>query len=89
MNHDELLNILWWRFKNADDAFGDAMTDWGKCPETFAEASESYALKALRAVVELHKPTTYGTCSVCLDSPLADSSDYPCETIQAIEEELK
>lgn len=46
-------------------------------------------LDMLRAAVELHKPTTHGTCSVCLDSPLADSSDYPCETIQAIEKELK
>ena len=45
-------------------------------------------LKALRAVVELHKPTKNrsieGWCDVC-----TDYYQYPCPTIQAIEEELK
>ena len=47
-------------------------------------------LKALRAVVELHKPQDitlpngeWGTnCIIC------DGWQYPCETIQAIEKEL-
>jgi len=47
-------------------------------------------LKALRAVVELHKPQEitlpngeWGTnCILC------DGFDYPCPTIQAIEKEL-
>jgi hypothetical protein len=46
---------------------------------------ESY-LKALRAVVELHKPRTdpASTCSGCALDVL-----YPCPTIQAIEKELE
>ena len=53
---------------------------------------------ALKAVVELHKPVEvphndYATglgCSApsCLDK-YAEPSPYPCETIQAIEKELK
>ena len=43
---------------------------------------------ALRAVVELHKPyepTKIGTvCKAC-----GITEDYPCHTIQAIEEQLK
>ena len=44
--------------------------------------------KALRAVVELHKPveTNYidiETCTGC------EEAEYPCPTIQAIEKELK
>ena len=43
--------------------------------------------KALRAVVELHKPTKNrsieGWCDVC-----TDYYQYPCPTIQAIEKEL-
>ena len=42
---------------------------------------------ALRAVVELHKPTKNrsieGWCDVC-----TDYYQYPCPTIQAIEKEL-
>lgn len=38
--------------------------------------------KALRAVVELHKPNEfYDCCNAC-------DSDLPCATIQAIEKEL-
>ena len=58
---------------------------------------------ALRAVVELHKPEYWenihdsswngNDCSVCftdgnLDTP-SSMVTYPCETIQAIEKELK
>ena len=45
-------------------------------------------LKALRAVIELHKPTKNrsieGWCDVC-----TDYYQYPCPTIQAIEGVLK
>ena len=45
-------------------------------------------LKALRAVIELHKPTKNrsieGWCDVC-----TDYYQYPCPTIQAIEGALK
>ena len=44
---------------------------------------------ALRAVVELHKPTEgwegYTYCEGCQEIALGD---YPCPTIQAIEKEL-
>ena len=53
---------------------------------------------ALRAVVELHKPTNFGMiqngepwCNVChIEVTDYDCShqDYPCPTIQAIEKEL-
>lgn len=39
--------------------------------------------KALRAVVELHKPSD-GQCYECH----YEGRDYPCHTIQAIEKEL-
>lgn len=44
--------------------------------------------QALRAVVELHKPTTDEMCGKCLGLA-ADWVTYPCSTIQAIEKELK
>ena len=43
-------------------------------------------VKALRAVVELHKPWT-GGCSHCINIKGGYMS-YPCPTIQAIEKEL-
>ena len=44
-------------------------------------------LKALRAVVELHKPRDYKAGNWCIGCN-ADY-EYPCPTIQAIEKELK
>lgn len=42
-------------------------------------------LKALRAVVELHKPIEGSIyCELCISSDFS----YPCPTIQAIEKEL-
>ena len=41
------------------------------------------AIKALRSVVELHKPRENVWCSGCLDAEY-----YPCRTIKAIEREL-
>ena len=63
---------------------------------------DSTGMKALRAVVELHKPKYWeniydsswngNDCSVCVtDGNLEDPSSripYPCPTIQAIEKEL-
>jgi hypothetical protein len=47
---------------------------------------------ALRAVLELHKPEqinpTYLVCTNCYDEE-SGPSDYPCDTIQAIEKELQ
>ena len=43
--------------------------------------------RALRAVVELHKPWNFG-CSHCINIEGGYMS-YPCPTIQAIEKELK
>lgn len=40
------------------------------------------AVKALRAVVELHKQRYDNSCNHCV-------TWYPCSTIQAIEKELK
>lgn len=42
---------------------------------------------ALRAVVELHRPTNDGMCGKCLGLA-SDWVTYPCSTIQAIEKEL-
>ena len=46
---------------------------------------------ALRAVVELHKPTPFTTpyCSGCYEVDDLYQVPYPCPTIQAIEKELK
>ena len=52
-------------------------------------------LKALRAVVELHKPFQFesnpdeykAVCQHCQMGIVGD--EYPCETIRAIEKELK
>lgn len=47
-------------------------------------------LKALRAVVELHKPDEYYPefCGVCWWEE-HERETYPCQTIQAIEKELQ
>ena len=54
------------------------------------------SMRALRAVVELHKPTEpdiyleedekYLICNVCME--FDEEVKYPCPTIQAIEKEL-
>jgi hypothetical protein len=45
--------------------------------------------KALRAVVELHKPNDFGNCRACGLPPTSTLLVYPCKTIQAIEKELQ
>jgi len=56
-----------------------------------------YMYRALRAVVELHKPDGNSNCAYCnkrfackkCGSRLESYISYPCPTIQAIEKELK
>jgi hypothetical protein len=56
---------------------------------------EKQVWKALRAVVELHKPDILQRlCSFCSESYIQEyccsrAVTYPCPTIQAIEKELK
>ena len=44
---------------------------------------------ALLAVVELHKPFEDNTCRACFNTAYREFDPYPCQTIQAIEKELK
>ena len=79
-NFDELLARIIGAPKRLTDLF----------PET-VEAHLMPNTKALRAVVELHKPhkacsegcLTVGWCNECMEPP------YPCPTIQAITDNLK
>ena len=75
MTHDELLEEL-----------NEIINDF----DTKFDNSNPY-YKALRAVVELHKPQVSSfddtECAACSSDEL--SVIYPCPTIQAIEKELK
>ena len=74
MTHDELI------------AYIDDSTNGLKHEHLFEKLLAN--TKALRAVVELHKPTAYGDCSHCFGLHSMGET-YPCPTIQAIEKELK
>ena len=72
MTHDELLAEL------------DSQIESSKAVGCDCKSCDN--AKALRAVVELHKPTVFINpneirCDGCCD-------EYPCKTIQAIEKEL-
>jgi len=56
----------------------------------FAEGFGPDVVRALRAVVELHKPNEFGDCSICVIRTVIDLgvASYPCPTIQAIKKEL-
>ena len=70
------------------DKFGDLlMLVTGGTNHTMAEEHLLYR-KALRAVVELHKPTPEAVFVSEIECKPCDSA-YPCPTIQAIEKELK
>ena len=74
MTHDELLaRIGYMKFEVGDSGINE----------------ETTAIQALRAVVELHKPTPLDergdVCLTCCPDLL---TLYPCPTIQAIEKEL-
>lgn len=59
--------------------------------------TEGMERKAIRAVVELHKPIQYpistglvDDCGICRQEPYYSANEpYPCSTIQAIEKELE
>ena len=80
MTHDELMA------KIKEELATDYVDPCGNGP--FA------GLKALRAVIELHKPCEpvsddkFVTCETC-NYEYFREYPYPCETIQAIEKELK
>ena len=79
MTHDELLaKIDIWKFKT--QGFDDTYEVHG-------------ILKALRAVVKLHKPTPENRYpeNICQNCSMTEEGIYvyyPCPTIQAIEKEL-
>jgi hypothetical protein len=48
------------------------------------------SMRALRAVVELHKPLTSNDFTYCPECQYgSQAGGYPCKTIRAIEKELK
>ena len=61
-------------------------------PSYFHENDKTIlGMKALRAVVELHKPNQVNCCTCCPYDSEYDGHfySYPCPTIQAIEKELE
>ena len=72
MTHDELLKELFvFKVKSAG----------------YSDSNEPHSIiKALEAVVELHKPVEGKFGLSCLKC--RDYENYPCSTIQAIEKEL-
>jgi anaerobic ribonucleoside-triphosphate reductase len=87
MNHEELLEKIniraAWEEKRSDGTT-ILVIDYDDAPNT----------KALRAVVELHKPFMGNTLELCKEcSQLRKVDDpvitYPCPTIQTIEKELE
>ena len=82
MTHDELLAIVIGTSINVANSF----------PEIIEEHL-SPQRKALRAVVELHKPVGNSwnkvvNCRQCKSTEDEYNENYPCPTIQAIEKEL-
>jgi hypothetical protein len=73
MTHDELLAKI-------DEELATDYED--SCGNVFI------GLKALRAVVELHRPTEARLCEWCTCMDCEHSVEYPCKTIQKIEKEL-
>ena len=78
MTHDKLLDKIYWHWKNANDSEFHGLSGYRK---------------ALRAVLELHKPiedewfnTDEMICEECTREEYTIS--FPCPTIQAIEKEL-
>ena len=78
MTHDELLEVI-----NKYHSAIESGSRWE--PDCF--------IKALRSVVELHKPFDYELAPdvyklVCTNCQMGAVEQYPCQTIQAIEKEL-
>ena len=82
MTHDELLARI--------DKTQKMYLDWDE-ENGFTHEPNDF-LQALRAVVELHSPDEYepGQCSCCraYANDGEYDAEYPCWTIQAIEEKL-
>lgn len=76
MTHDELL-------VKVDSVFYE---EEGGTQIDFKASNNQY--RALRAVVELHKPDMRGNCDVCTWISGGGFVIYPCPTIRAIEKEL-
>ena len=82
MTHDELLEEIDDRFSDTCDAHCESCS------------TKNFPIKAIRAVVELHKPEEFENgpddyklvCSHCQLGVIGEV--YPCETIEAIEKEL-
>jgi hypothetical protein len=88
MTYDELLEEIDYRFSDTCDAHCE------NC------STKNFPMKALRAVVELHKPWSMETgpegdsetetvvgCE-CIPQLPAFLNPWPCQTIQAIQKEL-
>ena len=93
MSHDELLAKIDILERDSESDIWLIHNDrcCGNCICDKAEAEATSPHKALRAVVELHKPE--GVCSDPDCEPQHDwcscgMDAYPCPTIQAIEKEL-
>jgi hypothetical protein len=75
MTHDELLKAVDWSVELAEAQYLQELLN---------------QMKALRAVVELHKPLTSNDFTYCPECQYgSQAGGYPCKTIQAIEKELE
>ena len=77
------------RFQSLDEASIRLATAGIKTVPTLDTPTSRVLSNALRAVVELHKPTNGHNKNVCLACSPEIPMAYPCPTIQAIEKELK
>ena len=74
MTHDELLKQVGYEVELAEMQYLQELLE---------------PVKALRAVVELHKPLTSNNFTYCPECQYgSQAGGYPCKTIQAIEKEL-
>jgi hypothetical protein len=87
MTHEELLATIDWIGKTKDGESGTA---------TALGVAALASLNALRAVVELHKPISSWVYDELVENHHCSCDEwneydmgYPCETIQAIEEQLR
>ena len=94
MTHDELLA----KIEEYDNSCNTAGSDKAVPKSSGWDCYELHSMaKALRAVVELHKPSEFKKdarldefiCAGCNTEDDYYAYNYPCPTIQAIEKELK
>jgi hypothetical protein len=84
MTHDELLEEIDDRFSDTCDAHCESCS------------TKNFPIKALRAVVELHKPISSWVYEEFVENHRCSCDEWneydmgwPCDTIQAIEKELQ